>query len=997
MRLLRCLGPFQLEQDGQALPLPTRKDAALFAYLVLHPAIHLRQQVATRFWGEAVDEKAQRSLRTALSTLRKVLGHDCLLADRETVQFNPAFTLWTDALILREQAQRFLAAPTPDPSLVDVTLYRGDLLEGLSDDWILREREELRLLYLRVLLRLAQHWRTQGDYAQTSEIAHRILALDAAEETAHQHLIFCYMVSGDSQAARQQHEACVRALRDELDVEPSPETVALYRRSQQVQRRSPSPVAAQTNLPIPLASFVGRRPEIAKLKTLLGGNAAPATQPARLVTITGPGGCGKTRLAIQVAREVLDAYRDGIWWVEFAALSDENQVPQAVAKVLDVQQGVQTSLTDVLITYLRTKQALLVLDNCEHLVVACAELAERLLSHCPDLQILATSREALGIFGETSWLVPSLTLPSTQPDSPTEYLHFEAIHLFVERAGAAQRDFALNAANAPAILQICRQLDGIPLAIELAAVRVKLMTVEQIATRLTNVIGARFDLLTDGGRTVLPRQQTLRATMAWSYTLLGEQEQRLLQQFSIFAGGWSLEAAEATGAESGPQSVATVLARLVDKSLVLVEPQGVVARYQMLETVRQYAYKQLERSGEIAAARDRHLSYFLQLAERAEPELRAAGQLLWLRRLEAESENLRIALIWGLQHEPPNSERLLSGSALATALIFHWKLHSDWLEGRFWLQWVNQMLGDRVQSVEEVQRQLVISLRAKALYGAGVLVWHQEKWDESRRLLDGSAELAHTIDNQTDLFRTQIYQAQLFAQDGDLALAYKLWNECTDYFRSVHDLWFWAETVFFMGYAERRVRLWNTALRYYQECCELLQKLGERWLFSLTVSHLGLIAQAQGDYATAWTHIEQRLMMGREFGLKQHMYAGLDFLGDLAQKQGNLQQAAKLFREALVLKQRAGVNSLSSLQDKLGIIALDYALKGQDERALRLLAAHRTFGSTPEPEDLETRNAHEKFLAKLQTQLGMQIFSIIWGAGAAMTPEQAVEEALAER
>ncbi|MFN8492034.1 MAG: BTAD domain-containing putative transcriptional regulator [Caldilineaceae bacterium] len=995
--VLRCFGQIQLECDGQSISLPTRKTAALLVYLVLHPETHPRERLATLFWGDSGEEEARRSLRNALSALRKALGEDALLADRETAQFNPAFNLAIDVIDFRTQAQRFLAAPTPSPALVDVTLYHGDLLDGFYDDWILRAREELCLLYLQVLMRLAQHWRTQGDYRQTIDIAHRILALDPAEEIAHQHLLFCYTLTGDRSAAQRQYEACVRALRNELDVDPAPETVPLYRRSQQTRSRKPSATAAHTNLPLPVSSFIGRNPEIAKLKTLLLGDGERS--PVRLVTVTGPGGCGKTRLAIQVAQELLEVYADGVWWVELAALSDEGQVPQAVAKVLDVQQGVQPSLTDVIITNLRTKQALLVLDNCEHLVAACAELAEQLLSHCPDLQILATSREALGIFGETSWLVPSLTLPTVTLDSPAAYLQFEGIQLFVERASAVQRTFALTETNAPAVHQICQQLDGIPLALELAAARVKLMTAEQLAARLAGVIGERFNLLIDGSRTVLPRQQTLRATMAWSYALLTEQEQKLLQQLAIFAGGWTLEAAEATGADLvGAQPVALVLARLVDKSLVLVEPQGEAARYQMQETVRQYAHEQLEKIGETSAARDRHLVYFRQLAEQAEPEFRGRGQLTWLRRLDADYENLRAAMAWGLQYKSLEDMHLFQGATLAVALTSYWTLHSALVEGREWLEKTVEILDTYLKSTVELSLTQVVRLRAQALYGVGVLAWYQGKNDDAWRQLVASAETWRVVGDNNGLIYTQIIQADLLWQQRNKSAAYMLWDECLAWLCQKKDVWGEAWTLGFLAKAKRQSGNFTLARSYYEESNRLLQLLGDQWLFSLQVSHLGIMSAKQGEYTTAYAQFEQRLIIGQEFGLKYHIYVAVSRLAELASMQGNIDQAVTLAYKALTIARQLSRDPIDSLMysNELDIIVRACIMSGKSERAAKLLATRYTFSCIPGHEDFKIERIHEELLTELRTRLDDYTFATAWAAGAAMTPEQAIAEALAE-
>lgn len=1013
MLLLRCLGQFQIEQDGQPLVLPTRKTAALLTYLALHPEVHGRERLVTLFWGDSGEEQARRSLRTALSTLRKTLGEDCVLADRETVQFNPHYRLWIDAGALRSQAEQVLNQPSPDPSLVDLSLYRGDLLEGFYDEWILRAREELRLLYLRLLLWLVQRWRTQGDYAQAIESAQRIVALDPAEEAAHQHLLFCYTASGDRNAARQQYEACVRALREELDVEPAPETVALYRRSQQSSVRAPTAAAIYSNLPIPLASFIGRTHEIAKLKGLLLGHSKSNTHPpARLVTVTGAGGCGKTRLTIQVARELLDVYADGVWWVDLAALNEDTQVSQAVAKVLDVQQGVQPSLTDVLISHLRTKQMLLVLDNCEHLVTACAMLAEQLLSYCPHLQILATSREALGIFGETSWLVPSLSLPAAQQNSPGELLQFEGIRLFVERASAVQRDFALTVANAPVVLQLCRQLDGIPLAIELAAARVKFMTVEQMATRLGGVIGARFELLTDGSRTVLPRQQTLRATMEWSYTLLSEQEQHLLQQLSVFAGGWTLEAAEALGVGLGPQPVATVLARLVDKSLVLAEQQGAAVRYRMLETILQYAHEQLAKSDIETAARRQHCIYFLHLAEEAAQHFRGPAQAEWLDRLATEHGNLRAALTWALTNQPAES-----GARLGIALWRFWYIRGYYEEGWQWLQRLLNLVNQPAQ-------------RAHLLYGGGQLARRRGVSAEAADCFKASLALFRTLEDPRGIASTLRGLGFIHYHQGEIEMARPLFEEALALFRALDDKEGIAVTLDNLGYiTNEREQEW----RYHQQSLALRRQSGN--LHGITNSLAGLAYHAihQGDHTTARVYLQEHLQINEALGNQNGMANGLAILGQIAFMEGDYSAAQMLYEKSqqlchesgdrsllvvpvtgqgiiaiqrgeytkahLLLGQALGMNyaagKLTDVAMILGYLATLAVAQDQAARALSLAgAATALCGATPVYGLTFEQTAFEQTQAAARQRLGPEATAKAWTAGQAMLPAQAVAFAL---
>src|SRR5215210_5399636 len=380
-----------------------------------------------------------------------------------------------------------------------------------------------------------------------------------------------------------------------------------------------TPERPPNNLPLELSSFVGREKELAEVKRLL--------ESTRLLTLTGSGGCGKTRLALAVARELAEGFEDGVWVVELAPLADPTLVPQAVASTLGVREQPGRSLTETLSDYLGSKKVLLVLDNCEHLVEACAELAEALLRSSPELRVLATSREALGITGEVAWLVPSLSLPDLRRLPDIESLpQYEAARLFVERAAAVKPSFTLTEQNAVAVAQVCYRLDGIPLAIELAAARAKVLSVEQIADRLED----SFGLLSAGGRTAMPRHRTLHATMDWSHELLPEEEQILFRRLSVFAGGFTLDAAEAVcaGEELERDEVLESLSHLVDKSLVIMREVGGEGRYRLLETVRQYAREKLSESGEAGQASERHAGYYLALAEEAEPELKGERQVV---------------------------------------------------------------------------------------------------------------------------------------------------------------------------------------------------------------------------------------------------------------------------------------------------------------------------------------------------------------------------------
>src|SRR5579884_1453224 len=494
-----------------------------------------------------------------------------------------------------------------------------------------------------------------------------------------------------------------------------------------------------TNLPVQLTSFIGREKEMEEIKRLLSRT--------RLLTLTGSGGCGKTRLAAQVGADLLADFADGVWLVELAAIADPALVPQTVASTLGIREEPGQRLLETLQQHLKPKSLLLLLDNCEHLSAACAQLAETLLQACPNLRILASSREALGIAGELAYRVPSLSLPelprlpSAEAALVPALARCEATRLFVERAALSYPGFALTEQNAPAVAQVCVRLDGIPLAIELAAARIKVLSADQIAARLDD----RFRLLTGGSRTALPRQQTLRALIDWSYDLLSEAERTLLRRLSVFLGGWTLEAAEAVCADAshappraaamgagehaaapleagsrenagGPvaaEAVLDLLSRLVDKSLVLVEESAEAeARYRLLETVRQYSRDRLMESEEARDLRCRHRDWFLTLAEGAERRLRGPDQVAWLNRLAQEHDNLRMALEWCRAEEDAGAE---AGLRLAGALWRFWRVRGYLSEGRERLE---AALAQASASERTAQR-------AKALYGLAALAWGQ--------------------------------------------------------------------------------------------------------------------------------------------------------------------------------------------------------------------------------------------------------------------------------
>lgn len=930
-------GRFRVEREGERVRLPTRKARLLLAFLVLHPGAHSREKLAARFWPDVPDASARASLRNALSTLRNKLGRQLLQADRETAAINPSHPLWVDALAFQTQASRFLEAPSPDPDAVNLALVTGDLLVDFYDDWVLVEREALRALYLETLLELTQQMRAQSDYERAVQFAEQVLASDRANERAHQHLMFCYVALGNRTAALRQYEACRSALRDELAVEPSPATKKLHEWIQQAPAERLPVEAAVTNLPIPLTSFVGRRREIAAVKDRLSS--------ARLVTLTGAGGSGKTRLAIQVATDLLDAYRDGVWWVELAEVADAERMPRVVARTLGVPEVPDQTTGETVVNFLRSKRLLLVLDNCEHLVAACARLVQRLLGECADLQVLATSREMLGVDGEHVWPVPALSAP--EPGSALtvdDLLQYEAIRLFAGRAAAVNPDFALAEENALPVTEICWRLDGLPLAIELAAARTNVLTAEQIAARLDDA----FHLLADGRRTALPRHQTLRAAIGWSYDLLPEKEQTLFRRLSAFAGGWTLPAAEAVCAGGGIEEneVLDLLSRLVDKSLVEAQTRGAEARFRMLQTIRRYSRERLREAGESGAVRQRHLSYFLGLVEAADPHmgymLADADAELWLGRLEAEADNLRAAVRWSVEGPMANAE---AGLRLAGNLHWFWFARGRFSEGRTWLARLLET-GDDVSP----------PTRAQALLTAGYLDCWQGNFAAGRAPLEQALALYQRLEDGHGIGFALHGLGFVALGAGNLALARSRFEASLQEARALDDRWLTSFALHFLAIVLTYQGDYGAASSSFEEGDALIEQMGgPRQGLAFSRFHLGRIARLQGDYPAARSRHAEGLRLFQETGDRRGVGYSLAGFAVLAAAQDEMQRAARLS------------GAVASLEAVIG-----------------------SFLEAP------LQMEYDQVLAAVRAALGEEAFAAAAAEGRTMTMEQATEYALAE-
>jgi predicted ATPase/class 3 adenylate cyclase len=774
--------------------------------------------------------------------------------------------------------------------------------------------------------------------------------------------------------------------------------------------------ALPNNLPVQLTSFVGREPELAEVERLLAAT--------RLLTLTGTGGTGKTRLALQAAAGELEAFPDGVWVAELAPLADPALVPQAAAAAagLVVQPG--RSAVATLGDAWRAGRVLLVLDNCEHVLAACAELADALLRACPRLTVLATSREALGIGGETSWRVPSLALPAAgRAPVGAALTQYEAVRLFIERAKSALPSFAVTDRNAPAVAQVCARLDGIPLAIELAAARIRTLTPEQLLARLED----RFRLLTGGSRTALERHQTLQAAVEWSYDLLAAPERALFARLSVFAGGWTLEAAEevCAGEALGRFDVDDLLGRLVDKSLVLADDlPDASRRYRLLETLRQFGRQKLSASGEADATRARHLAHFLELAETAEPLLATREAPAWIDRLEAEHDNLRTALEWSLAAGGP-PEAAHGGLRLVGALAYFWFLRYHRREGRAWLERALARTGTTPTRA-----------RALALWGAGALYVDADV--DLRLALGYLEESASFFREHGELARAAYALAMMgwhlrSLREYDAATA--RWNDALALARAAGDPRTMALPLIHMAYPvsygwrdpETRQRLLDEALPLAERSGDpLMLALAHRVAGDLAVQRgdlpaaraafavdlagtralkdtvgiwgtlvsLGQVAAREGDFAEARRYYTEARTLQRDSGAAPRMMVGTACrLAELALSEGDPAAAHAGFAEALALARQAGdPDGLAAVLEGLAAVA---AATAGHRRAVTLAgaaAALREQGGRPLP--AADRPGYERWLAPASAALDEGARAAALAAGRALTPEQAVAYAL---
>lgn len=1020
---LHFLGPPQLYLDQEPVNADRRKAVALLAYMAVNGGRQTRDALSALFWPDYDQSKAFSNLRHTLWEVQQAIGEGWIRADRETIGFDPAADISLDvqhfeSLLAEARAQGEASIRInllPDA----VKLYRNHFLTGFSlkdapgfNDWTYTTSEDLRHKLARALMTLAEDHCSLGQSEQAIPFARRLITLDPLNESSHRQLMWVYIQAGQHSAALKQYQACEQLLRKELGVDPQPETRELYKKIRKRELK-PLPIEKQKeqpaprhNLPLQLSSFIGRDKEQKSVAKLIHSH--------RLVTLIGAGGIGKTRLSLKVGEQMLDQFPDGVWFVELASLNDPALVSQAISAIFGIKERSENKLSERLLHFLRLKTMLLILDNCEHLVEACAQLAEALLINCPNLKILATSREGLGVPGEALYRLPSLSLPKTK-QGLDEVAGYEAIRLFYDRARLSASDFSLTESNSPVVAEICRRLDGIPLAIELAAARVNALSIEQIAARLHE----SFKLLTSGGRTKLARQQTLQASIEWSWNLISDPERVLLRRLSVFARGWTLEAAESICSDEDiePQQVLDLLTQLVLKSLVVADQEaGRERRYYLLEMIRQYAHEKLVQSGEEDRVKALHLKYFLGLSEKIESGLIGPEQSTWFARLTDERHNLRGALTFASQN---NVE---SGLYLAGRLYRFWESF-NMQEGAHWL----------AALLANPESHHYPHARARALCAYGWLLTWRQQFKQAQAAAEESLDLFRACEDRQGELDVLPLLANTIEFQGDIQQAVELYHETLRRAEAMGYLWHQARAHFFLGW-DRRNR--QHSFHHLEKAIHLLRQVGDWAALANTLSVLGSfrvldgdvdfaqkyldeatqlwqsnkrldiwdtaktarsrLALLRGDYEQAGSLLKEILLFAEETGNRMSYLWTRAHLGHVAFRLGDVEQARRSFNETIQGFQNDGL-TIGVVFGVEGIATL-LIVAGQPEKAARLIGwADATREQIPDVRPpIEEADMYRNMTAIL-SKIGPSAFEVAYEEGRSLDMEQAVTLALQER
>lgn len=997
MLVIYLLGDFRVERDGISIPTAAwsrRKTKALLKLLAIHPnhQIH-KEQAMDLLWPDLDPTSARDNLYRNLSFLRQTLEPDLQRpADSHFVTLNSEILKLADAWVDVDAFEKLLiqasGASDPAPSLEEaLALYRADLLpEDAYEEWTIPRRNALRHAATGALYQLASVFTASSNYSGSISALQRLLVLDPTDEKAHRELMLAYTLAGRRADALHQYQQCARAVRTELGVDPEPETMALHSRilNGEITPASQTPILTKTatrrtNLPGSGSPIIGREQDVEAACALI------IRPGVRLVTLTGSAGIGKTRLALEVASTLAQAhapagtprFEDGTFFVSLAPIRDPDLVPLVIAQALDVKQAGDRSPLEALKAYLEDKHTLLVLDNFEQVVNSAPMLAQ-LLSGAPGLKILVTSRELLRLTAEHDFAVTPLTLPDRARRLEMEYLTLcSAIQLFIARARAVKPGFNLTPENADTISAICHRLDGIPLAIELAAARIRLLTPQAMLARLDN----RLRLLVGGARDLPARQQTLYDAIGWSYDLLTTQERTLFARLSVFSEGWTEEAAAEV---CDTPDTLDGLALLLDKSLI----QQVAAargepRFTMLQTIREYAAERLTERDDLPDIRGRHARYFLSIAMAGEAEWFTEQQRYWLERFDEEQYNFRAVLEWALPNDPSLALQLCG------TLWRYWLAHGFLTEGRRWLEEAIARVPSQKEAIPSAYR----AVRARALFGAGVLSIHQADYTRAQELIAQSLGVARTLDDKMQIGNSLIGLSIGATYRGDYDRANTLLEEALLIFREQGQMRGMSLALNTLSIAALGKGDYVRAAALAEESLALSRRGGDDLAVGASLANLGLAILEQGDTERAAALLEESLALRRLLKDKGGIAHTQCILGRVVLLLGEVEQAADLYRESLAARYEMG--DREGMAAPLEGLAAVAAAQGHARRTARLYgAANALREAIAAPMPPVDRPQYERALATAQALVDEAAWSAEGMAGRRMGLDQVVAYAL---
>jgi predicted ATPase/DNA-binding SARP family transcriptional activator len=1066
---LHLLGTFQVEYDHQPVTqFRSDKERALLAYLAVeHNRPHRRDTLIGLLWPEQPQNLAQNNLRKALTRLRQTIPtpESYLLITPAAVQFNPD-AVASSAAWLDVQAFESLNAECQQhhhrhletcPACAErmrqaVTLHRGEFLSGLNlrdcaafEEWVSVRRESQRHVLLLALTNLAEYHLRRGEWEAAADYARKQTALIPWQEEAHQQLMRAYAAGGDRSRALAQYQTCVQILRDELNIAPSSETRAVFESLRESVSLSKSRTLPVMPAVMPLTTFIGREAELARINERL------ADPNCRLLTLSGSGGAGKTRLALQTVRAQQTNFKDGVKFIDLAPLNSAASIPSALATSLGLPLSSQEDIWVKVLSHLRSKEMLLVLDNMEHLLTGNptgAELVLDLLRAAPQVVCLVTSREALQVQAEWRLPISGLSYPSAA-QVWSAAAPFAAIELFTDRARRIGTE--VNAEALPAATRICQMVEGLPLAIELAAVWTSDYPIEVTAQR----IAQHLDFLTTKQSDRPARHRSLRAVFEHSWALLSPIEQSVLSSLAVFRGGFDLAAAQAVA-----KATPALISALVNKSLVRENP----SRWTLLETIREYAAEKCIQAGNETDHRNRHAQYWLSVVEAAAPHLKGgAKQAECLDHLDSELNNLRAALDWMLsQKQADTAQRLGAG------LGRFWVMRGYWSEGREWLGKIMEMQPTRNKSAKHcygmilnwagdlawrqsdypatqrfAEQALALGrssndhlIQAGALDNLGNVAYFQGKYAESQTYLTEALTFARAADDLTGMTSALSRLGSVAFNQGNYAQAQTLYEEAVNFQREPQRGDFWilptllnrlgnvlmlqgnyaraqsiyqenlesqqntvydnpsnlANTLYYLGENARMQADYAAAQTHYLEGLQLVREMGDRVGVAVTLHRLGMITLLQDDAFTARTYLEESLVLRRELNSRQGVAETLHELGIVAAYQGDYISAHAQISQGLAL--RATIGDQAGIAYSLAALAwLTQIQTSSSLENMKLAAQLLAFSETliqslgVQPAKAEQERQAAVRVA-MQYQLGEAAFTAAWAIGCKLSLEQ---------